>query len=447
MALLNINIDNFNGGLVPSYWTSDYPRWGNKNMCAKAQAIDLRDPSHLKQGIGRTSLSTIASDIILLDQPVSENLTYGVQRGGRNIYEITPTSVTHTATLEANAEANSIAYYQGDVWFGYDHTADGRIASLSAPTTAITGLTRGVPHRMVAGGLNILAICNGNQFAKFDGTTLVPDSLILPEDHILIDLQFTREFVMGVTNYPAVTPGARSSIFLWDTESTSWTEYPFRERITNLFVSNGITFVHYDDLGRSRLGALDGASIKPLASYDGDSPYWYQVASRKGFVAWSDGANILCWGAPEPWMEPVMFPLMRAASGHSYNSIAAPFGYLITNSDDGTNYLTEKEDNYAASGFWKSILFQVAGENKDGVLNEIIARFNQLPTGKGFTIRLVNSQGTTIYEQAVSGNSRTKFEDKFSLVTDDVRIEIHFDAVTANTVEISSIMLKGNTRT
>lgn len=449
MAKLEVNIEDFNGGLAPAYWESDYPRYGNKNMAGKARAVDLVDPSYLREGLGRTMLTDgdASVKLLILDEPTAENETYAVEKGGRAIYKISGDTLSKEDDLESGAEATAIAYYKGDIWFTYDHSGDARLAALTNLNSPETGLAKGVPHRMVTGGLDILVICNGSNFAKFDGSTLVTDALELPDNHVLVDLQFTRQNVMGVTNTPAVTDGARSSIFLWDTESTSWTEYPFRERINSLFTANGGIFVHYNDLGRSRLGMMDGQYIKPLAAFDGDSPSWHQVAVRKGFITWIAGGDILCWGAPESWMEAMMFPVLRADSGHSYNSVAAPFGYLITNSDDGSDYLTEKADGYTTQGYWKSILFSTAGVDKNGVLSEIIVRFNKLPDSKSFTVKLVNAQDTELYSKEVSETGTTKFEDRFSIVTDTARIEIHFDDNSSDTVEISSIILKGNTRT
>ncbi len=450
MSNFRIPIESFEGGLAPGYFETDYPTFGNLNMAGKAEAINLNDPSYLAQGDGRTLLTSAQDEMRFLDEPVAENKTYAV--GGETVYEVTPTSVSSIHTI-SGAEFEDVAYYQGDLYVSYNTSSDGVIAKydISADTWTDswqTGLNKDKPHRLLVGGLDFLYVANGNKVASYDGVNDIytPDDLTLPEDDVIVSYQFTRNHLTILTNRPAITDGARSSVFLWDTNAPSWeVEYTFRERITNIFMLNGTPFVHYEDLGKARLGMLDGADIKPLASFGGSSPLWYQVTANKGFVAWVDGSDILVWGAPESYLESLMFPLMSAESGYEFNSVASPFGYLLVNSDDGTNYRTEIAENYAPNGYWKSLLVPISGNNKDGVIDSIRVDFEELPENRSFTVKLVDAKGNEKFSEEISEAGLVSYFKNVAITANSIRVEIHFDSITSSTVRIMSILLRGHT--
>lgn len=443
-----IKIEDFRGGLAPGYFETEYPNFGNTNMAGKAQGIDLIDPSYLRQGVAMTSLTgtSVTGDVRVLDEPVEENKTYGV--AGDTVYEVTDTSVSAIHTLPTNATGEDVAYYQGDLFVSYNTDASGVVAKYditgdSWNDTWQDSLDKSVPHRMEVGGLDFLYIADGSNVASYDGVsdTFAGADLDLPNDHIIQSFQFTRQYLQVLTNTPSLSTGARSSLFLWDTTSNSWNvEYKFRERITNNFVLNGITYLHYDDVGRSRLGLLDGSEIRPAKAFSGDSPKWYQVSTYKGFVAWVADGNVLLWGAPEAFLDPITFPFLTNANA---STLAAPFGELILGSTDSLEI--QSSGSFEQAGYWKSLLFSLSGDDKSGVIDSIKINFNQLPTGKTFTVKLVNSAGTEKFSQQVSGDGKTKFWKKLGIQSDDIRVELHFDSDSSDTVEVRDVILRGHT--
>ena len=440
MANFRIAINDFRGGLAPGYFETDFPVYGNMNMAGKASGIDLSDPSYLKQGVGNTTIATGTDEIRVLDEPVEADKTYGV--GASAVYEITPTSVSAIHTI-SGATFEDIAYYQGNVYASYNTSASGAVAKFDGTTWTDewqTTLNKDKPHKMLVGGLDFLYIADGNKVASYDGVNdlYTPDDLTLPEDDNIVTSQFSRNHLMIVTNRPAITTGARSSVFFWDTKAVSWdVEYTFRERITNLFMLGGTPFVHYEDLGKTRLGMLDGSDITPLATFDGTSPSWYQVTGYKGYIAWTAGSDILVWGAPESYIEPSMFPIKAG----TYKTVSAPFGYLITCNSSNT---IEKDGGYSPSGYWKSLVIPINGDDKEGQLDELRVSFAKLPAGKSFTVKLVNSKNVTKFEQEISGEGEVRYWKGLSLKSDDIRLELHFDN-TAGTVHIKSATIKGHT--
>lgn len=440
MANFRLQFNDFRGGLAPGYFESDFPIYGNMNMAGKASGIDLTDPSYLKQGVGDTTIVTGTDEIRILDEPVEENKTYGI--GASAIYEVTPTSVSAIHTI-AGATLEDITYYQGDVYVSYNTSASGLVAKYDGTTWTDAwqaSLNKDKPHRMLTGGLDFLYIADGTKVASYDGTTDVftNDDLTLPEDSTIVSFQFSRNHLMVVTNQPSVSTGARSSVFLWDTNSNSYeVEYTFRERITNLFMLNGTPFVHYEDLGSTRLGFLDGADIKPLASFYGTSPSWYQVTGYKGYIAWVADGDVLVWGAPESYLEPTMFPIKSG----TYQTVSAPFGYLITCNSSNT---ISKDNGYASSGYWKSLVVPTNGAEKEGYIDDLRIGFASLPAGKSFTVKLVNSKNVTKFEQEISGEGEVRYWKGLSLKSDDIRLEIHFDD-TSGTVYIKDAVINGHT--
>ena len=444
MANFRLPIESFEGGLAPGYFESDFPSFGNLNMAGKAEAVDLTDPSLLAQGLGRAELSGAVSDEIrILDEPVEANKTYGV--GGDTVYEITDTSVSAIHTV-SGATFEDIAYYQGNIYASYNTASDGRVARLVGSTWTDawqTGLNHEVPHRLLVGGLDFLYVANGNKVASYDGVNdlFTADDLTLPEDNIIVSFQFTRNHLQILTNRPALTAGARSSIFLWDTNSPSWeVEYTFRERVTNNFMLNGTPFVHYEDLGKARLGFLDGSDIRPIASFGGSSPFWYQVTANKGFVAWIDGDEVLVWGAPESYLEPLMFPIMKGDS--NFGTVASPFGFLMV----GSSNKLERSSGYETGGHWKSMLVPINGNDKTGELTWLRVSFDALPADKSFIVKLVNSSGVEKLSETVTGEGKTQYQKLISISSEDIRIEFHFDNNPNDTVKIRSALIRGHTK-
>ena len=447
MAKFRIAINDFRGGLAPGYFENDFPIYGNKNMAGKASGIDLTDPSYLKQGVGNTTIATGTDEIRILDEPVEENKTYGV--GASAVYEITPTSVSAIHTI-TGATFEDIAYYQGNVYASYNTSASGAIAKFDGTTWTNawqTTLNKDKPHKMLVGGLDFLYVADGNKVASYDGINdlFTPDDLTLPQDHTILTLGFTQKSLEILTNTPSVSTGARSSIFRWDTSASSYeVETTFRERITNLFIHSGAMFVFYEDAGKARLGYLDGSDIKPLVSFGTTSPLWYQVTVYKGFISWINGEDILCWGAPESFLPPLMFPIMKAEDNYEYKTAATPFGYIIASSVYGSNYRVDKASGYSPSGYWKSLLIPINGVEKEGYIDDLRIGFASLPAGKSFTVKLVNSKNVTKFEQEITGTGEVRYWKGLSLKSDDIRLEIHFDD-TSGTVYIKDAVINGHT--
>jgi len=444
MATWRINVDDWRGGLAPGYYETEYPSFGKFSYAGKAQGIDLTDPSYLKQGVGREELTgSVTGDVRMLDEPVDENVTYGVAED--KVYRITDTEVTEIHTLPSGATASDVAYYDQYLYVSYNNSSTGALARYdidgdSWNNTWREDLEPDVPHRMVVGGLNFLYIGNKNKIASYDSLTdtWANDDLILPQDQIIVSMQFTKQYLQILTNTPSVNKGARSSIFVWNTIDPSWDiEYKFRERLTNNIVHNGITYIHYDDQGKSRLGILDGSDIRPARAFGGESPYWYQVTIYQGFVAWIADNNVFLWGAPEAFLEPTMFPI----SSDDVKTISAPFGKLVFGK---TGKLSIQKD-YQPEGYWKGVLVNISGNDKYGVVDALRVGFNQLPEGKHFTVKLVDSTGKVIFQREISGEGEVRHYQSLSIKNTDIRPEIHFDGNTEDTVEIRDIFIKGHT--
>lgn len=449
MKSWKLQINDFLGGFAPSYWKETYPSFGNANMAADMTSIDLTSPSVLKQGPGLSTVSGTVTQLMrgIMDNVVSANQSYGF--GGTTVYSVASAAVT-TARVIASTTGHDVVLYDGHLKYIYgtdigdfdlSSTWDDDWGTVSASIT----LTAGLPHQgIVAGTTGLLSILNGSVVSTWDGTTGTDDAFNTRDTDITLVSQvwnLNRFWFAG--NKPNTVGRNEASIFVWDGNATSWEQrIRIDGKIGTLFVKNSITFVIYQknlSQGVCTLGYVDGVRIKDLANYQGTLPAYYQVTDFEDFIIWASGTDIMAYGGGDLKVNARLFKLGTCGVG----GLANPFGVPITAS---SNKL-EKFSGYTLASNWKSLLFDVTGEDRKSRIDKVKFNFDKLASGARVNIVLKNNQGTSIFSDHISfttdGAVTTRdFYPKID--TENFRIEADYVSGSAvNTVAIRNIKTNG----
>jgi hypothetical protein len=407
-----INIPEFDG-YCPAYWSEDYPILGNRGSARDIQAIDLLSPHFMTQGPGLATLTTgdqaaAVTTLIkgMIRNAVASSVTYGV--GGNKLYKITPTAVTNTGgfphTIDKGTvtaeDGEDVCFYQSNIYYSYNHSGtagdigqynvtsgafdDDYMSTVPVDAIALIG---GVPHQMIVGGDNIMYITNGKYIASFDGTTFIDQALNLPDNFVMSSIQWANNRIYVSANRENIsgTNQNESSIFIWDTYSTSWEmEVKVGGKIGALYSKNGIVRVWYQDVsytGGYKLAYLNGYQLQDLQFYSGTLPEYYQVDEYKNHMLFVSSGKIKAWGAQSSDSPVKFFEL--ADGGHAtVGGLAVPFGTPLIASDDGAgNTKLAKFSGYDLASYLKTIYYQIANGDQKGRVERVIIYTNPLSTG------------------------------------------------------------------
>ena len=153
-----ININDFNGGLAPAWFESEYPSYGNKNMSGDMKDISLVNPHSLSQGLSYTKIDeTISNNLTsVIGRLVASDTTYG--GGGDTIYEITSSSIDNIHTISGTSPiVEDVIDYNGDLYYSYNDGSDGYIGKYDYDSTwndTWQGPFGNDPHPMLVAGDN-----------------------------------------------------------------------------------------------------------------------------------------------------------------------------------------------------------------------------------------------------------------------------------------------------
>lgn len=449
-----LRLDNLSlGGFAPNYWETEYGAYGNNNMGISMTNTDLTNPTFLTQGRRLATIDTV-SDLIRGIHPtvIQGDKTYGIGQDG--IYSILSTATSLVATV-SSVTGEDVALYAGHAKFSYGtDIVDYDLATTWDKDwwTVVAGgsaLTSGKPHPMeVAGTSGVLWIANGRYIAEWDGTTATDDAFDTKDTSSeIVSHKWNQNRLWIAANKPNVSGRKDGSIYLWDGNSPSW-EYQIKIRgeIGTLWVKNGITYVWYkknlsDSV--STLGYADGTQIKDLVNYYGSLPKYYQVSEYKDFILWAAGSDkkLFGYGSGDPNLPPRLFQLSKAGTG----GIANPFGTPII----ATSSEVVKFSGYETQSDWKSIQYDISGDGKESMIDEIRFNIEKMATGARMDYVLQNNAGIFKFASAISyANNRTATHIKHTprCKTDNFRLELNwYNGSATNPVKVKSIKIRGHT--
>ena len=498
-----IIIDNFLGGFSPAWYKEGYPSYGNKNQAGAMENCDLTDAGGLKQGPGLANLTngTQAAAVTtlvksVLDMAVTNDTTYGV--GGNKLYKITSTTVTNSGawphTIDKGTvtgeDGEDVAYYGSNLYYTYNHSGTaGDIGKFdlsstfdddwgSTVPTGNAALQGNVPHQMVVGGDDVLYIANGRYVATWDDTTLVPQALDLPTSTVIRSMAWMADRLWISANRPNLSGTNKNigSIYIWDGYSTSYeTEIRIMGEVQALHVKNGTLFVFYRDIssiGGYKLAYLNGTNVVDVANYSGGLPQYYQVTDYKDFLIWNSSSLNALWSyATYPWQlvspwttttSDVIYcfgsgdrdlpaRLFQLADGGytTVGALACPFGTPFVASNDGSDCRLAQFSGYTTESNWKSLLFDITGENRFSRINRVKINFDQLATGARVDWTLRDNQGNVIHTDTISYDklgAATRADYPLGKLAENMRIEFDYsNGDTSNTVKIKQVKIFGQT--
>lgn len=496
-----IEIDNFLGGFAPAWYKEGYPSYGDKNHAGDMVSCDLTDPGGFKQGPGLANLTdgtqagavtTLISSI--MDISVADRETYGI--GGNQLYKITNTAVINTGawphTIDKAAVTSEIGSdvieFQDALYYTYNHSgAAGDIGKYDLSSTFDDDWGSTVPsgaaalggdaHPMIEGG-NLLFIGNGRYVTTYDGTTLVPQALdLFPASMVITSLEWLGDKLWIGANSPNVTGSNknRASIFVWDGTTEAWeAEIVIGGEIGGMYVKNGTLFLFYRDVssfGGYKLAYVNGLNITDLANYPGSLPTQHQITEYKDFIIWNTSSVDSLWSVTSypwqktsPWTTTASDTIMAYGSGDKnlpvrlFNladsgyaeggALSCPFGTPLIASSEGTNYKLGYFSGFSTDANWKSLLFDVTGDDRMSEIERVKIRFDQLQTDARVDWAIKDSQGNTIHSDTISYDklgAATKADYELAKQAEDFRLEFNYaNGDTTNTVKVRGIKVIGN---
>jgi len=449
----NLDITDISlGGYAPAYWKSTYGSYGNKNMAISMSSCDLTNPSYITQGRGVVSLIGTVTDLIRGIHPtvMQTNKTYGI--GSDGIYGITTTAVDLLTTV-VTATGEDVALYAGKAKFSFGtNIVDYDLASTYDKDwwTAVAGggaLTSGKPHPMeVAGTSGVLYVANGRYVAQWNGTTADDDAFDTKDsDSTVCDIRWNQNRLWIAANKPNVTGRNEGSIYTWDGSAVSWdNQIKVEGEIGSLYVRNGVTYVYYQknlSQGVCTLGYVNGTQITDLCNYYGSLPKYYQTTEYEDFLVWASNGKLFAFGAGDNNLNGRLFQLSQAGTG----GLANPFGSILT------AYPTSVKNfsGYDVNSYWKSIQYDVTGDGRESMIDEICFNIEKMSTGAGLTWLLVDNKGTTKYTDTITytkNGTNTHIRLYPRCKTDNFRLELKWSNGSAtNPVCVKSIKVTGHT--
>lgn len=452
----NIPIDNIAlGGLAPAYFkdTSGYPSYGNKNHAGAMANCDLTNPTFLTQGKGLTTITGTVDQLMkgILNNVMVANKSVGV--GGTKLYEITASAVT-AKTCGAITGGEDVALYAGELFYSWNTDIGKCSTAFASPDadwwTAVasgSALTTGLPHQMVVAGTSgVLFITNGHVIAQWNGTTATDDAFDTEDnDSVIVSIVWNQNRLWIAANKPNVAGRNEASVYVWDGNADSWeSQVKINGKIGALYVKNGVTFVFYQknlSEGIITLGHCNGSQIKDIANYYGSLPSYYQITDYEDFLVWASGTSVFAWGSGDTSINTRLFQLAGCGTG----GLANPFGDPIT----ASSTKLEKFSGYTVASSWKSLLFDITGTDRMGVIDKMRIKFEKLASNARVDWTLRNNKGTALktgtISYAVDGAITSKtFNPKCR--SENFRIEFDWSSGNVtNAVAMKSILISGYT--
>lgn len=476
-----INIENISqGGLSPKYYAETYPCYGNKNQAGKMLNCDLMEAGYITQGPGLANLidGTQAAAITTLvkgmtDYAVTDGVAYGT--GGAKLYKFSNTAVTnsgawpHTISHDGSELGEDVALYLGNLYYSYNQSGSGDVGKYDLSSTfdddffsaGVAGggahaLEASVPHQMASTVNQLLYVANGKYIAEYNGTTdiLTYNKLDFPTGWVVQSIKWVNNRLWIAVNKTSLTGSNknRASLFVWDgTTDNPESEIELSGTVGGLYVKNSILYVFYQDVtntGGYKLAYVNGSTIVDLCNFSGGLPEYYQISEYKDFIIWSSAGLIYAWGSGDKELPTRFFQI--ADGGYStVGGIACPFGTPIVASNETTSYKLAKWSGYDTNSYWKSLMFDITGTGKASAVESIRINFEQLESGAGLTLNIVNNRGVTIHTEAISyarlGAVTTHFIPLNGKIQENFRIELDYSTGgTSTTVKVRNIRVKGS---
>jgi hypothetical protein len=476
-----ITIDRFDG-LAPAYWLNAYTAKGNKGHASSMTNVSIVDPNVLTQGPALADLTngnqaSAVTTLIkgMLRAPVA-GLSAAAGVGGNKLYKFTASTVTSDGnfphTIDKGAvtaeDGEDVAFYKGAVFYSYNHSgASGDVGRWTGASTfdddymstvpsGASTLTGDVPHQMLVGGDDQLYVANGRYIGRLNNTIWTPDALDIPSIETITSIAWNANRLYVASVQPNVSSGQQieSSIYVWDTVSSSW-EYQIKVYgyIGALYAKNGVVYLWYSDTstqGVAKLAYVNGAAIRDLNFYQGSVPLYYQVIEDQNHLIWNAGGQVWYFGAATNDLPTRLFPRADAGyttSGGITNAYGTP---MVASYDGATNYRFAQFSGYDVTASWKSLMFDIADGEQIGQLDRITLFTEPMATGAAIDATIRYNYGAASKTLAQVAYSAVGTQTRHHIMQEDTRVEnFRLDLSWANgsavnPVKIRKIIISGH---
>lgn len=422
-------------------------------MASETEAMDLTRQGYIQPGPAAVVYPGGANNVSTTIRGIAANyatttIAYGV--GGNKFYRMSPVSATVPHTISGSSGtvyAWDVARYKGNFYYSWgaddglylrtigkynggstwDDTWWTGTMSASALQT-LPDNPYGPKHPIEVGANDVLYFGNDRYVGSYDGSTAQDKALDLPVGHHVEDLAWMGDRLYVTTNY-SYYGQPLSSIYIWDGTTDSWeAEVPIPGTAGANYVLNGVLYqFYYDRNGTNKLARLEGARLVDLTGYGGsEPPEFYQVTDWRNFLVWvpgEDSDDIFAWGSSGNGDPARLFHFADAgASGTGkaggISSVLESPGIMVANNDQLYYLDTYNQTNYATTGNWKSMLFDITSDEiHGGKISHIRFNFEKLQSGAALNWSLVNNQGRTLYSDTISYAKATANNEQHTLTT------------------------------
>lgn len=391
-----IRFDKFYQGYAPLWASNSLTSLGNAGMASVMSNADVLSADYLTQGPALSSLGAVTELItFILDKATSDNVSYAI--GTTKLFKLSSTAVisggtpSWPQTITNCADGESLVDMGGNLYGFYNTASAGDILKMPLSTEIIDpdwGSTTPAGFAALQKALHpsaakedLILFGNGRYCGVYIGgsNTLSPTKLDFGIGNEVADVVFhANQWWIAVNSGTSGTNRNYGHIYLYDGSATTAiladeTSIGY-QRIGFLMPLNGIMFVAYQDLSATdgyKIGYIVGRQLKPLASFSGSLPLFYQKTLFKSTILFISGGSVYSCGAIDDNL-PIQISQYMDAGFSSVGAIACPFGAILIASTQATSYQLAKATNYDTVCSWKSIVIPVSQGRNLGYIDEII---------------------------------------------------------------------------
>jgi len=460
-----IILDKFNQGYAPLANSNSLTGFGNAGMASVMVNADVLSADYLTQGPALSSLGTVTELItFILDKATSDNVSYAI--GATKLFKISSTAVASGGSpswpqvITNCADGESLVDMGGNLYGFYNTSSAGDILKMPLSTEAIDPdwgseeeVSGGpIGHAALQKAIHpsatkedLILFGNGRYCGVYTGgsNTLAPTKLDFGIGNEVADVVFhANQWWIAVNYGVSGTNRSYGHIFLYDGSATTAiladeTSIGY-QRIGFLMPLNGIMYVAYQDLSATdgyKIGYVLGRQLKPLASFSGSLPSFYQKTLFKSTILFISNALVYSCGAVDDNL-PIQISQLADGGYSTVGAMAAPFGTPMVASSQSTSYqLAKFGTTFDTTGSWKSIVIPVTNGRMKGMIDTVIVTTKILVGSASATLIIEANQGVSSSSTktiTTTGKTRHIFTD-FSLGgIEDCRVAISWSGVSAS---------------
>lgn len=427
-SILIKKFERFFNGYSPVAHLSSLVEIGNGGHASAMQNVDILTPDYITQGPALTNLTagTQAAAVtelikMITDQVASDGYAYGI--GSSKLFQITASAVTNAGSfpqaITSCTDGNMVIELKGNLYYFFNKSSGGEIGKFDLVSIFDHDWGSTVPTGAAALQKNLhpadktqtlIGFGNGRYFGLYNvsTTTLAPTKLDFGNDAEVADVVFKDNYWQIAVNYgpTGTTKRNKAEIVLYDPSGVSSLISDQLAvgayKIGFMYPLNGVMFVAYQDLSLTngyKIGYVSGKSIKPLGSFAGALPLYYQKTLFKNTILFLSNGLIFSSGSVAEGTLPYQISQIADGGYATCGALAAPFGTpMVASTDGGSNFRLAQFSGYDVSCNWRSVVIPTVQGKYVCHLDYVVVRTKVLGASARCDLQIE-------YNQAVSSNT------------------------------------------